>query len=295
MDVLTHAFSVILLGGNLDIFRVCFGVVGTVLPDMDILMHRFSGGNPRLYIFSHGGITHSIAGAILIAIVAFSTICLLQLSGILPLPAEPTFRIFGLGMIVGGALLHITLDYLACPGIPLFFPLSDKKYSLGIFPGPSLFLTITSVVFLILLILGFAGAADIYLWGIVFLGIIIFSLIKKKGLVAGRFRGKETIPTFHPLHWIIVSEDDHECTVSRYSVTGGVYWESKYKKRDGVGEEEIEALADDPEMKRLRYSSYLVVFERSEGKIRAYDPLRISGLMFYPPDYREYVAELPES
>ncbi|ADN37252.1 membrane-bound metal-dependent hydrolase [Methanolacinia petrolearia DSM 11571] len=294
MDILTHAFSVIFLGGNLDIFLVCFGVVGTILPDMDILMHRLSGRDPLLYIFSHGGITHSIAGSILIAIVAFSSICLMQLAGILSLPSDPGFWISGLGMIVGGALLHITLDYLAYPGIPLFFPLSDKKYTLGIFPGPSLFLTIASVVFLILLILGFAGAADIYLWGIVFLGIIIFSLIKK-GLVAGRFRGKETIPTFHPLHWIIVSEDDREYTISRYSITGGVYGESAYKKSESVGEEEIEALADDPEMKRLRYSSYLVVFERSEGKIRAYDPLRVSGLMFYPPDYREYVAELPES
>lgn len=294
MDILTHAFSVILLGGNLDILLVCFGVIGTVLPDMDILMQRFSGKNPELYIFSHGGITHSIAGAVFIAIVAFSTICLMQLSAILSLPAEPTFWISGLGMIVGGALLHITLDYLAYPGIPLFFPLSDKKYTLGIFPGPSLFLTIVSIVFLLLLVLGFAGAADIYIWGIVFFGIIIFSLIKK-GLVAGRFREKETIPTYHPLHWIIVSEDDAEYTISRYSVTGGVYEESEYKKRDCVGEEEIEAIAENPEMKRLRYSSYLVVFERKEEKIRAYDPLRISGLMFYPPDYREYVAELPES
>jgi inner membrane protein len=292
MDILTHALSVIFLGGSLDIFLVCFGVLGTVLPDMDILMHRFSGRDPRLYIFSHGGITHSIAGAVLIAIVAFSTICLIQLSGILSLPAEPTFWISGLGMIVGGALLHITLDYLAYPGIPLFFPVSDKKYTLGIFPGPSLFLTIASVVFLILLILRFAEAADIYTWGIVFLGIIAFSFIKK-GLVTSRFRGKETIPTFHPLHWIIVSENDLEYTISRYSVTGGVYWESTYKKRDGVGKEEIEALEIDPEMKRLRYSSYLVVYERKEKKIRAYDPLRISGLMFYPPDYREYVDELP--
>ena len=292
MDILTHAFSVILLGGNLDILLVCFGVAGTVLPDMDILMHPFSGKNPELYIFSHGGITHSIAGAVLIAIVAFSTICLMQLSGLLSLPAGPGFWISGLGMITGGALLHITLDYLAYPGIPLFFPLSDKKYTLGVFPGPSLFLTIVSVVFLLLLVLGFAGAADIYIWGIVFLGAIAFSLVKKS-LVAKRFRGKETIPTYHPLHWIIVSEDGREYTVSRYSVTGGVYEESVYKKRNGVGEEEIEALAENPEMKRLRYSSYLVAFERKEKKIRAYDPLRVSGLIFYPADYREYVAELP--
>lgn len=293
MDVFTHAFSVILPGLHQDIFLVCFGVIGTILPDMDILMQRFSGTDPRLYIFSHGGITHSIAGSILIAVAGFSSICLLQLTGFLSLPADPGVWILGLGMMAGGALLHITLDYLAYPGIPLFFPLSDKKYTFGIFPGPSLFLAVASLVFLILLIAGFAGAGDFYTWGLVFFGFIAFSFIKK-GLIANIFRGKKTIPTFHPLHWILVSEDGREYTVSRYSVTGGVYGESIYKKREGIGEEEIEALADDPEMKRLRYFSYLVVFEREPDNIRAYDPLRLSGLIFYPPDYREYVAEPPE-
>ncbi|MDD4127941.1 MAG: metal-dependent hydrolase, partial [Methanomicrobium sp.] len=85
MDFLTHAFSVMLLGGHINIFLVCFGVIGTVLPDIDILMQRFlgSGSDSRLYIFSHGGITHSIAGAVLIAVAGFSTVCLMQLAGVL--------------------------------------------------------------------------------------------------------------------------------------------------------------------------------------------------------------------
>ncbi len=293
MDILTHALSVILITGNIDILLVCFGVIGTILPDMDILMQRFSGTDPRLYIFSHGGITHSIAGAVLLSVVGFSSICVLQLAGVLPLPADPGFLVLGFGMMAGGALLHVALDYLAYPGIPVFYPVSDRKYTLGIFPGPSLFLTIVSVLFLVLLITGFAGAGGIYIWGLVFSGVIVFSLVKK-GLIAGIFRGCETIPTFHPLRWIIISENGPEYFVSRYSLTGGVYGESVYKKRDGVGEEEIEAIEDDPEMKRLRYYSYIVVFDRKEGKVRAYDPLRVSGLRFYPPDFREYVAE-PDS
>lgn len=297
MDALTHAFSVMLLSGHIDTFLVCFGVIGTVLPDMDILMQRFlgSGSDSRLYIFSHGGITHSIAGAVLLSIAGFSSVCLLQLTGVFgafQFPEECGFWILGFLMMAGGALLHITLDYLAYPGIPLLYPMTDKKYTLGVFPGPSLFLTVTSVVFLVLFVTGFAGAGDIYDWGIVFFGFIAFSFIKK-GFVAVKFPNYKTIPAFNPLHWILVSEDSREYTISRYSLIKGVYQESVYKKRDGVGEEEISSLADDPEMKRLRYNSYIVVFERKEGIVRAYDPLRVSGLIFYPPDHREYLAELP--
>lgn len=132
-----------------------------------------------------------------------------------------------------------------------------------------------------------SGTDRIYTWRNVFFAVIAFAFIKK-GFVAGRFRGHEAIPTFNPLHWILISDNGKEYTVSRYSLTKGVYGESVYKITDGVGEEEIKGLADNPEMKRLRYYSYLVVFEqRSEG-IRAYDPLRVSGLIFYPPKFRKY-------
>ncbi|UUX91386.1 metal-dependent hydrolase [Methanoplanus endosymbiosus] len=298
MDFLTHAFSMILLGGHMDIYLVCFGVIGTVLPDMDILMQRLSDTDPRLYIFSHGGITHSIAGSLLLSVTGFFTVCLMKLSGILSPPADPVFQIFGLGMMIGGALLHVAFDYLAYPGIPLFYPFSDEKYTLGIFPGPSIFLSIVSIVFLLMLITGliteFADTSGIYVWGIVFFAVIAFAFIKK-GFVAGRFRGHEAIPTLNPLHWIIVSGDEKEYTVRRYSLTKGVYGEAVYKKTDGVGEEDIKDLADDPDMKRLRYYSYLVVFEQRPEGIRAYDPLRVSGLIFYPPKFREYLAKKPKS
>ncbi|MDD4127442.1 MAG: metal-dependent hydrolase, partial [Methanomicrobium sp.] len=205
------------------------------------------------------------------------------------LPGDFLFWILGFVMVVGGALLHITLDYFAYPGIPLLFPLTDKKYTLGVFAGPSLFLMVVSVVFFVLIVLGFTEAGGLHIWGIVFFGFIAFAFIKK-GLIAGRFRGKNTIPTFNPLHWILVSENEREYTVSRYSVTKGVYKESVYKKRDGVSEEEIKALEDDPGMRKLRYYSYLIVFEQKDRKIRAYDPLRVSGLIFYPPDCREYTV-----
>lgn len=292
VDLLTHAFSVILLAQHLDVFLIGFGVTGTILPDADILLQRFSDTDPHLYIFSHGGITHSIAGSLLLAIVGFFAICLLQLAGIISLPGDRVFWMLGLGMIMGGALVHITLDYLAYPGMPLFYPFSDRKYTLGIFPGPSLFLMLASVLFLIALITGISGMDDLFLYGIVFFSFIAFSLAKKT-IIARRFRKKQTIPTFHPLHWIIVSDDEEKYTVSHCSLFGTVNKVVVYQKRDGVEEEEIEALADNPMMKRLRYFSYFFVSERKSGYIRIYDPLRISGLIFYPASHREFIVKPP--
>ena len=65
VDSLTHAlFASILftLIGHPEL--VPFAALGAVCPDVDILFQRFSDRDPRLYIFTHGGITHSIAGAL---------------------------------------------------------------------------------------------------------------------------------------------------------------------------------------------------------------------------------------
>jgi inner membrane protein len=48
--------------------------------------------------------------------------------------------VYGFAAILGGALSHLAIDTLACPGIPLFAPFSDRKYTVGILPGPSILL-----------------------------------------------------------------------------------------------------------------------------------------------------------
>ena len=47
---------------------------------------------------------------------------------------------FGFAAVLAGALLHLAIDVLACPGIPLLAPVADRKYTMGILPGPSILL-----------------------------------------------------------------------------------------------------------------------------------------------------------
>ena len=263
-----------------------FGITGTILPDLDILLHSFSNRDPLLYIFSHGGVTHSIPGAVLLSIIGFLVIGLMQIAGFLSLPADSEFWILGLALITGGSLLHVVLDYMAYPGIPLFFPISDKKYTLGIFPGPSLFLLGVSVIYLVFLFTGVTGIDGIFIWGGIFVAFIALHFIKW-GIARYTFRNQKVIPTFHPLHWILVLEKDDEYVICRYSLTRGLYERMVYEKVHGIEGDELKILADEPEMRRVNYFSYFTVAEQNAGSIRIYDPLRVSGLIRYPPHFRE--------
>jgi len=291
VDSLTHAFSVIFLAEPLGRLLVGFGIIGTVLPDMDILLHPLSRRDPRMYIFSHGGITHSIPGAFLLSITGFLVIGLMQAAGFISLPAGLEFWIPGLALIIGGSLLHIVLDYLAYPGIPLFYPFSDRKFTLGVFPGPSLFLAGVSAIFLAFLITGVTGIGAIYPWGMIFVAYIALNLVKW-GIARYKFRNEQIIPTFHPLHWILVREKDDEYVICRFSLGRGVYESVEYEKLQGMEESEQKILADDPEMRRVNYFSYFTVAEKTADTIRIYDPLRVSGLIQYPPHFREYSIKL---
>ena len=59
-------------------------------------------------------------------------------------PAVPLFPAVGapaaFAAVLAGAYLHLGLDSLACPGLPLLAPCSDRKYTVGLLPGPSLLL-----------------------------------------------------------------------------------------------------------------------------------------------------------
>ena len=91
-----------------------------------------------MYIFIHGGAAHSITGAAGMAVIAFGAMYFFVFAGehFLHLALPFTFTLIALIAVITGALLHVSLDFLASPGIPLFWPWKDTKYTFGIFAGP---------------------------------------------------------------------------------------------------------------------------------------------------------------
>ena len=137
-----------------------FAVLGAVVIDTDILFSLFSRHHPSLYLFIHGGIAHSLTGAIVMSVLAYAGISLAALAGFISLAVITGAGPAGLAAVLAGAFLHLAMDLPATPGIPLLAPFSDRKYSLGILPGPSLLLMGISLFFLIWMVLGVVTLAE---------------------------------------------------------------------------------------------------------------------------------------
>lgn len=285
MDAITHALSAwMIFPENVPGSLVLYVMLGAVIPDVDILLKFISDRDPRLFIFTHGGFTHSITGAFAAAIGAFLPTLFMpspELPLFGPFPATPVLLLL---LIWAGALTHLLLDLLAYPGIPLLYPAKTRKFTLGVFPGPSVVLFGISISFLILWLLGMVGRADLPLYLIVFAAFLLANFILK-GYVAVSGEGI-TIPTFNPLRWMEVRETGDEYELWIRPLFGNAEQAGRYKKTDGVDPRELMRHSDNPEVRRLEYYSYFTIAERRGDEITLRDPLREDGFILYPPFYR---------
>ncbi|MDD1665168.1 MAG: metal-dependent hydrolase, partial [Methanomicrobiales archaeon] len=198
MDSVTHALaasSLFLAIGHPEL--VPFAALGSVSMDFDVLLMWFPEKNPKYYVFTHGGFTHSIAGSLIIGSLVFTAVAALTLAG-------PAAWLFGAGLgipgllaLLAGAITHVLCDFLAYPGIPILYPFSDRKYTLGIFAGPSLFLMATSWAYLVALLLSLATVAGYLIWATIFLAYVGLKALLK--LYLATTTDGATIPTKNPL------------------------------------------------------------------------------------------------
>lgn len=286
MDSLTHALVMAVL---LDLLGrpewILPGIIGAVIIDIDILFPRIFDRNPRYYLFTHGGITHSILGAISLS--ALMAVLYVAGSAVLQVPSSLTavyaFGVFG--AILAGALLHIGLDLLATPGIPLLFPLTDRKYALGIFAGPSIVILIGTIVYLALLALGKATLAD-GMWYVVFFAGVVAAFALLKLSMKIRTTGR-AMPLPNPFRWLVIEE-----TPEAYKVHADTLFSRDTSPRlypklaGGMTPAEAGKYRDLPEVKRLAYNSYIVTVARIGDSVVFRDPIRDDGILWYPPRFR---------
>jgi inner membrane protein len=284
VDSLTHAlFASIafILIGHPEL--VPFAVLGAVCPDVDFVFQRFSDRDPGLYMFTHGGITHSIAGA-------------LVTSAIATVPGVVAAFVLGYSVTVPlafvaaavGVLTHIALDFLAYPGIPLLYPATDRKYTLGISAGPTPYLLVASMVYGAFLLTGRAGIGDPWVY-VGFFALIIAATAVLKAYVTARSGGM-AIPGFNPMRWLIVAEGPETYRVNGYHLLRGPAPAVEFEKLGDISLEEVGKLRAIPEVKRMRYHSYIVTVTRNGGAIIFADPLREHGYLWYPPYYKRFAV-----
>lgn len=290
MDSLTHAFVVSLsLPSSAPSLYIFAAVFGAIIPDIDIVFKPLSDDHPALFILTHGGFTHSIAGAAIVAGLAWFGIFLGVLAGACPFCEDIPLTL--VLVIFAGAFTHIILDSLASPGIPLLYPFSLKKFTMGIFPGPSIVLFAASIVFAAVLA-GGAGSESLALiytaFFIIFIlisaGIRYFARIHTNGIL---------IPTFHPFRWLVIREDSSSYILEGYDPFRGITNKGTFVKSTGLNPADLVCIENTPEVKRHRFYSYIVTAERTERGILLKDPLRKEKILYYPPFYQEVTVPCP--
>lgn len=266
---------------------VPFGILGAVIVDVDVLFYLISSKRPGLYIFIHGGAAHSIAGATAMAIAAYGImfVVTLAIEHFFLLTFPFTFNLLALVAVIAGAMFHVALDFLASPGIPLFWPLRDTKYTLGIFAGPSVVMILVSWTFIILFVAGLVPISGLITYGILFLAYLTFSLTIRIA-AAIKIRGM-TYPTINPLTWRVIEKKADSWSLKFVDlITGFDTGNRTWPAYQGVTKEEIDRVSDIFEIRRVQYHSCFTVASRQDnGDIVICDPARIERIIRYPPYY----------
>jgi inner membrane protein len=291
VDALSHALiSYILFSAPGLNPLIPFAILGAVIMDADILFSWISDRIPSLYLFTHGGITHSIAGAVVLSLLAWFTVIFLSVAGIIS-STLPAPGVYGFAAILAGALLHIVIDVSAVPGIPLLAPFSDRKYSLNILPGPSLLLFIAAFVLVMEVALSMATfSSAIELYGI----LVVLYITVRAGmfLAVGMQLPGRKIPSVNPLRWLVILEDATSYRIRTYTLFRGFSAETVFEKFKNTDARDLFAVSQFSEVRRFLFFSYAVTAERSGQVIILADPLREKGLLYYPSKYKRIEVEI---
>ena len=286
MDALSHALIAGILFSSPGLVPLIpFAVLGAVIPDTDILFSVISDRNPSLYLFTHGGIAHSIAGAFVLSLLAYASVIMLVSAGIIPVSAVTAAGVYGFAAVLAGALLHIVIDVSAIPGIPVLAPFSDRKYTLGILPGPSLLLAVAAfgvVVVTMLSLLSFSSAMVLY-------GITVVLYISVRAgifLIAAATLPGRKIPSINPFRWLVIREDESSYVIRQYTLFRGYSDETVFEKFKNTDARETGLTLQIPEVRRFLFFSYIVTAERTGTSLILSDPLREKGYLHYPMHYK---------
>ena len=287
VDALSHALIAWILFSVTGLTPLLpFAILGAVIMDADIFFSLISDSNPSLYLFTHGGIAHSLAGALVLSVLAYFATVMIALAGMVPLAALAAYGVYGFAAILGGALSHLAIDTLACPGIPLFAPFSDRKYTVGILPGPSILLAgaaLGLVAVTVTQVLAFQQAMTFYAV------IVLLYLFVRGGffLVALKRLPGRKVPMVNPFRWLTLREDEMRYTLRQYALFSASFSEVVFPRYKGSSSAEVKSVLQFPEVRRLFFHSYSVIAERIGSDLILSDPLRENGYLYYPPHYKQ--------
>jgi inner membrane protein len=295
VDIFTHAVAIlVILSATGNAALIPFGVLGAVILDIDMAFFFIASRNPSLYLLYHAGFSHSISGATVLSAIAFGTAIVLASAGWLPVMVPGELLVAAFLCMVAGAYLHLFLDYLAAPGLPLLYPLTERRFGLAMFPMP---------VYLLITVLGLGSVAVILVQGVTFGYMVLYGAVfaclvavgaGMKWFVDGKTRGR-SYSALRGFQWIVIREENPSYTVMVYDLLRGPVQELTFEKYRDITRGEVQAYDGLPEVRRHRYFSYISTVEKMGGRITFRDPVREQGLITYPPWYPSVTVSAAET
>jgi membrane-bound metal-dependent hydrolase YbcI (DUF457 family) len=208
VDLFTHVLVAYLLSFGLVGFQPSYLAAGAIaggLPDGDILLFPLWR---RFPILRHHGITHSIFGVTVVAVVGGAVVA--------PMLAHGSPWVYVVIMEAAG-LSHILLDGFTQFAVPPLMPFSTRKLEIDADRAVNLVTLVISVVSFYLLLgvernhVAFWVYLDtVYALMVIFLAYFAIRLAGR-ALIARPIRdlgpGSVPVPTSDPFHWIVLRED----------------------------------------------------------------------------------------
>jgi membrane-bound metal-dependent hydrolase YbcI (DUF457 family) len=226
VDLFTHVLVAYLLTYGVVGFQPSYLAAGAIaggLPDGDILLWPLS---KRFPIFRHHGITHSLFGVTVVAIVG----------GLVAPMIAPGSALVYFGVMELGGIAHILMDGFTNFSVPPLMPFSNRALHIDADRAVNLVTLVISVASFYLLLgvernhVAF-GVYTATVWGLIGLFAVYFVVRLVGRYMIGRVlrrmpAGAAPIPRSDPFRWLVVSEAVREgrmtITYARYTLGRGL-------------------------------------------------------------------------
>jgi membrane-bound metal-dependent hydrolase YbcI (DUF457 family) len=215
MDPFSHLLLGYLLGfgiwGTAGLPYVVAAAIAGALPDLDIAFYPLSRRFPLL---RHRGISHSILGVTVIAVVGCFVVPPLMARGLGPQFGEGALFSFFVALEVGG-LSHVFLDSLDHWSVPIFAPFSPREYHFDV----DRIVNVGSMAFTVIayaLMIYERSRVPLELWAVTTWGLLVVVLLYFVIRIVGRWRAgvvqhregyTAVIPQGNPLEFVLFGEE----------------------------------------------------------------------------------------
>jgi inner membrane protein len=103
------------------------------------------------------------------------------------------------------------------------------------------------------------------------------------------------VPTINPFRWLVITQDDDTFTIRHYTVFGGFTAGEVIKKFQNTDEKKVAPYVGIPDVRRVRFYSWIMTAEKDGSTFVFSDPLRERGYVYYPPAFMRVAVPVQDA